>query len=393
MTHAAEAMEGAELLGGCRMLLDGVLVEGRALLVRSGRIEAVLPDRPLAGVPSRRLPPDSMLAPGLIDVQVNGGGGVQFNDDPSAEAARAIADAHRPFGVTGLLPTLITDRAELMPRAIDAAATLVAEPGSGVLGLHLEGPFISPSRPGVHRPDLIRRAEEADIALLEAAASQLSPGRLLVTLAPEEVAPSIVARLIRAGAVVSAGHSAAGLEAAEAGFAAGITGITHLYNAMPAPAGREPGLVAAALLATGVQCGLIADFLHVHPAMLRLALASPAGASMFLVSDAMAVAGTTLDGFWLNGRWISRRDGRLVDADGTLAGADTTLIDCVRNVAVGLGLGIERALRMASALPAALLGLSGVVGRIAPGLRADLVLLSESVQVLGTWRQGVFLPH
>ena len=383
-------MGGAVLLGGCRMLLDGVLVEGRALLVTSGRITAVLADQPLAGVASHRLPSGAVLAPGLIDVQVNGGGGMQFNDDPSAEAAQAIADAHRPFGVTGLLPTLITDRPELMPRAIDAAATLAAEPGSGVLGLHLEGPFISPGRPGVHRRDFIRRAGEADIALLEAAAARLSPGRLLVTVAPEEVAPTAVARLVRAGAVVSAGHSAAGIEAAQAGFDAGISGVTHLYNAMPAPAGREPGLVAAALLAAGVQCGLIADFVHVHPAMLRLALASPAGPSMFLVSDAMAVAGTTLDGFQLNGRWISRRDGRLMDDRGTLAGADTTLIDCVRNVAFGLGLGVERALRMASELPAALLGLSGMVGRIAPGLSADLVLLSGELDVLGTWRAGQY---
>ncbi len=390
MTHAAAVTDGAMLLGGCRMLLGGVLVEGRALLITSGRIAAVLPDRPLAGVPSRRLPPDAILAPGLIDVQVNGGGGVQFNDDPSAAAAQAIADAHRPFGVTGLLPTLITDRAELMPRAVEAAATLVAEAGSGVLGLHLEGPFISPNRPGVHRRDFIRRLGEADIALLAAAVARLSPGRLLVTLAPEEVAPSAVARLVRAGAVVSAGHSAAGIEAAQASFAAGISGVTHLYNAMPAPAGREPGLVAAAVLAAGVRCGLIADFVHVHPAMLRLALAAPAGPAMFLVSDAMAVAGTTLDGFRLNGRWISRRDGRLVDDQGTLAGADTTLIACVRNMAFGLGVGIERALRMASELPAALLGLSTVAGRIAPGLRADLVLLSDELAVLGTWRAGQY---
>ncbi len=383
-------MGGAVLLGGCRMLLDGGLIEGKALLVTSGRITAVLADRSLVGVASHRLPSGAVLAPGLIDVQVNGGGGVQFNDDPSAEAAQAIADAHRPFGVTGLLPTLITDRPELMPRAIDAAATLAAEPGSGVLGLHLEGPFISPGRPGVHRHDFIRRAGEADIALLEAAAARLSPGRLLVTVAPEEVAPTAVARLVRAGAVVSAGHSAAGIEAAQAGFAAGISGVTHLYNAMPAPAGREPGLVAAALLAAGVRCGLIADFVHVHPAMLRLALASPAGPSMFLVSDAMAVAGTTLDGFQLNGRWISRRDGRLMDDQGTLAGADTTLIACVRNMAFGLGLGIERALRMASELPAALLGLSEVAGRIAPGQRADLVLLSGELDVLGTWRAGQY---
>lgn len=393
MTDAAEATDGAVLLGGARMLLDGALVEGRALLVTAGRITAVLPDRSLAGVPTRRLPSDAVLAPGLIDVQVNGGGGVQFNDDPSAEAARAIADAHRPFGVTGLLPTLITDRAELMPRAIEAAATLAAEPGSGVLGLHLEGPFISPSRPGAHPRDFVRRPDEADIALLEAAVARLAPGRLLVTLAPEEVGSPVVSRLVRAGVVVSAGHSAAGLEAAEAGFAAGISGATHLYNAMPAPAGREPGLVAAALLAERVHCGVIADFVHVHPAMLRLALAAPAGPAMFLVSDATAVAGTTLGGFWLNGRWIGRRDGRLMDAGGTLAGADTTLIACVRNVAFGLGLGVERALQMASAIPATLLGLSGAVGRIAPGLRADLVLLSDGLQVLGTWRHGAFLPH
>ena len=377
------------LLGGCRVLIDGALVEGVSVLIEAGRIAAVLADGSApAGVSTHRLPQGAVLAPGLIDLQVNGGGGVQFNDDPTAEAARAIADAHRRFGVTGLLPTLITDAPALMERAIAAAVAVAGEPGSGVLGLHLEGPFISPARPGVHRGAFIRAPEEADLLILEAAANRLAPARLLVTLAPEVVDLSAVARLAAAGVIVSAGHSAADFETAAAGFAAGISAVTHLYNAMPGPAGRAPGLVAAALLAERVHCGLIADFVHVHPAMLRLALAAPAGANMFLVSDAMAVAGTSLDGFWLNGRWIRRVEGRLVDADGTLAGADTTLIACVRRGAFELGLGVERALAMASSVPAAVLGLAGEVGRIAPGLRADLVLLFRGAGGAGdlAWR-------
>ncbi len=379
------------LLAGCRVLIDGRIVAGHAVLLDGSRIAAVLPVEASVGDATRlELPQQALLAPGFIDVQVNGGGGVQFNDDPSAAAIRAIASAHRRFGTTGLLPTLITDDPALTPRAVAAVAELQGAPAEGVLGLHLEGPFINPSRPGVHAPRYIRAPLAADLALLADAARRLRPGRLLVTLAPEMLEAAALAALVSAGVVLSAGHSVASFEQARAGFAAGVSGVTHLFNAMPGPAGRAPGLATAALLDTAVHAGLIADFVHVHPALLQLALASPAGPRLLLVTDAMAPAGTTLDRFTLNGRTIRRAAGRLETADGTLAGADTTMIACVRNAAFGLGLGLERAIAMASSVPAGWLGLQDRLGRIAAGLQADLVLLSSAANVIGTWRAGLY---
>lgn len=366
------------LYTGCRVLTPAGIRDDLGVLCAGGRILA-LPEaanRPAAD--TVRLPPEALLAPGLIDLQVNGGGGILFNDTPTPEAARAIARAHRRLGTTGILPTLITSPPELLARA---AAAFPAALGEGVLGLHVEGPFLSPARPGVHRRDWIRPPTEADLALMEDLAAR--PGmRLLVTLAPECVGIKATARLKSAGVVLSAGHTEAAFEQ----VGPEIDAVTHLFNAMPPLTARAPGVAAAALVGERVAC-VIADLVHVHPAMLRLLFAAKPADRIALVSDAMSVAGTDAPGFELDGRPIFRRNGRLETADGTLAGADLSLAEAVRNLVRALGVPVETAIACASAVPAALMGMTDR-GRIAPGCAADMVLFSPALEVLGTVLEG-----
>lgn len=376
-------------LRAARVLVEGagpldVLPEA-TVVVEDGRIAGVEPGR-VAGR-GVDLPDGAVLAPGFVDLQVNGGGGVLYNDSPTAASALAIARAHRSFGVTTVLPTLITDTPARMRAAADSIADAVAEPCGGVGGLHLEGPFLSPLRPGVHDPALIRDLRAEDRALIAGLAARLP---VLLTLAPERVADEDLRALAKAGVRLCAGHCAPTFERAMESLSLGVAGFTHWPNAMPPLAGREPGVVGAALASSQAWCGVIVDGVHVHPATLRLLLASrPAGAQgrVVLVSDSMPVAGTSLDRFVLGGRLILRRGGRLETQDGVLAGADLDLGQAVRNAVSLLGLDGAEALRMASTYPARAAGLQDR-GRVAGGLRADLVLLRPDLRVVGTWVAG-----
>ena len=326
-----------------------------------------------------------VLAPGFIDLQVNGGGGVLLNDRPDVEGIAAICAAHGRLGTTGLLPTLVTDTPAVTRATIEAGVAAARAGVPGFLGLHLEGPHLDPRRKGAHDPALIRPMAEDDLALLVEAARRLPA--LLVTVAPESATASQVAALSGAGAIVSLGHSDTGAAGAEAAFAAGARVVTHLFNAMSQLGNREPGLVGAALDAPGVAAGLIADGIHVAPASLRVALAAKRGEDgIFLVTDAMPVAGTGLDGFELNGRRIVRRDGRLTLEDGTLAGADIDFPGAIR-VLVREGVPLARALRMATVAPAKVLGRDDL-GRLATGLAADFVHLDAGLDLRGVWRAG-----
>lgn len=378
-----------QLLLGARVLTAEGLQDDLAVLIEEGAILDVLTSSTAAGLEAEvnRLPEGMILAPGFIDVQANGGGGVLFNETPTTEAALAIAAAHRRFGTTSLLPTIITDRPEIMRRGAEAARSAARIADGGVAGVHLEGPFISPRRPGVHSPALIRRMGAADAAWLAEMGATMP---LLLTIAPEEVEDDDIDLLVDAGVVLSAGHTAADAERIAQALARGLRCFTHLYNAMPPLMGREPGPVGAALLDDTAWCGLIADGVHVHPTSLRVALATRPEDRMLLVTDAMSVLGTEADHFDLYGMRILRRNGRLEREDGTLAGADLDMATAVRNGVAMLGLPLERALRMASTYPAALMRLSDR-GRIAPGLRADCVLLAEDLEVLGTWVGGGWL--
>ena len=325
------------------------------------------------------------LAPGFIDAQVNGGGGVLFNNDPSVEAIAAIGRAHRRFGTTGFLPTLISDDAEVMARAIGATRAAIAAGVPGVLGVHLEGPYIAPARKGTHDAGKFRVPDAAEVAM----ATSLDNGITLITLAPEQVPLATIRAMAARGAIVVAGHTAASYEQARAGLEAGLRGFTHLYNAMSPLQGREPGAVGAALEDRDSWCGVIVDGVHVHPGSLRVALAAKPRGKLFLVTDAMPMVGADDPAFALYGEVITAVDGVVRNAAGALAGSALDMATAVRNCVRLLGLPLDEAARMASTYPADFLGLDGRCGRIAAGLQADLVLLDESLAVRSTWIAGV----
>jgi N-acetylglucosamine-6-phosphate deacetylase len=328
------------------------------------------------------LPEGAWLAPGFIDLQVNGGGDVLFNDQPTAHGIRTIAAAHRRFGTTSLLPTLITDSLEKTRLALDAA-NAIATQEPGILGVHLEGPYLSPEKPGVHDPRQIRQPGPDDLALLTAPRN----GVLLVTLAPEMVPAGFIARLVEAGVRVSLGHSMATYRQTQAAMAEGLTGFTHLFNAMRPLASREGGPIAQALESPNAWYGLIVDGVHVDPVMLRLALRG-LGHPM-LVTDAMPPVGGSRAAFSLHGEPISVRDGRCLTDDGTLAGTALDMASAVNNCMTLLGVPLPDALRFASTHPAAFLGLADMLGKLARGYRADLVAFEpKAMTVLTTWVAG-----
>jgi N-acetylglucosamine-6-phosphate deacetylase len=325
-----------------------------------------------------------MLVPGFIDCQVNGGGGVLFNDAPSVPTLRRIAAAHRRFGTTGLLPTLISDDALVMRTAIAAVAAAIEQGVPGIIGIHLEGPFLSPQRKGIHNAAKFHSPAVADIELV----TSLVSGKTLLTLAPEQVAPEVLRVLAERGVVLAAGHTAASYATTRAALDAGVRGFTHLYNAMTPLQSREPGVVGAALEDTASWCGLIVDGHHVHPAALRVALAAKPTGKTFLVTDAMPPVGSTDASFQLNGETITCRDGLCTNAQGILAGSALDMAGAVRNAVAMLHIPLVEALRMASAYPAAFLGLEHQLGHIAAGYAADLVALDDDLNVTETWISG-----
>lgn len=367
-----------------RIVSDGSALDDHAVVVEAGRISDVCPAGLLPGGMETRVLKGT-LAPGYIDIQVNGGGGVLFNDEPSVDGIRAIGAAHRRFGTTGFLPTLITDTRERMAEAVEAVQRGLDEGIPGLLGIHLEGPFLNPARKGAHDAKYMRPIEGEDIRIM----TSLEKGRTLVTLAPEMVPPGTIARLVEAGVIVSAGHTAASSEVLTAARGEGLTCYTHLFNAMPPLAGREPGPVGAALSDPGAFCSMIVDFHHVSETSLRVALAARGAERTILITDAMSVTGTDLDHFTLQDRTIFRRGGRLVTADGTLAGSDLDMAAAVRNCVDRLGVSLSTVIAMATEVPASLLRLDNEIGRIQPDQRANFVLLDGKLKVASIWVDGV----
>ena len=366
-------------------VFDGERWHGEAaVLVRDGRIVGVGSAGEVpASWPQTRLPAGAFVAPGFIDLQVNGGGGVLLNDQPTVVGMRAIARAHRRYGTTACLPTLITDTRERLRTAIAAARSIAGQ--DGVLGLHLEGPFISPRRAGVHRPDRIAKPDTSDLAeLCELAGA----GRSLVTLAPECVPDGFVRKLASSGVRVSIGHSEASAAVAMQAVSDGATGVTHLFNAMRALSARDPGIIGVALAEDRLTAGLIVDGVHIDPVSVRAAFAAKGSNRIALVTDAMPTVGTSLDRFELVGRTIRLVNGRLSTEEGTLAGAHLDMASAVRNAVSLAHIPLDHALRAASLTPARFLGLDNERGILIPGARADLVALTQELSVIATWVDG-----
>lgn len=376
----------ATLLVNGRVLTDDGFRDDLAVLVGAdGCIAALLRagDVRRQGVDAIDLQGGTLL-PGFIDLQVNGGGGVLFNNAPTVEAVRAIARAHRTFGTTALLPTLVSDDIEVMRAAIAAVRDAIAQGAPGVLGIHLEGPYLAPARKGTHDAGKFRVPDDEEIAL----ATSLDNGPTLVTLAPERVPPDRIRALVARGAIVFAGHTAGSYDEIRAGLEAGVRGFTHLYNAMSPLQGREPGAVGAALEDRHSWCGIILDGVHAHPASLRLAIAAKPRGKVFLVTDAMPPVGSDDPSYELYGERITAVGGVCRNAAGALAGSALDMATAVRNAVRLLGLPLDEAARMASTYPAQCLGLGDSHGRIAPGCRADLVLFDADLQVAATWIGG-----
>lgn len=380
MTDAGIALTGADIFDGTRKYSD------HGLLLRDGRVAAVLPVADLPPQVRRVALDGGLLVPGFVDLQVNGGGGVMLNDSPDLATLRIMAQAHARIGATTILPTLITDTPEHTRAAIEAVSEAVAAGVPGIAGLHLEGPHLALSRKGAHDPALIRPMTERDLAMLLDAAARLP--RLKVTLAPESVTAAQIEVLADAGVLVSLGHTDASHAQCQAAVAAGARCVTHLFNAQSQMGNREPGVVGSALALGELSAGLIADTIHVHPACMSNALHAKRGPGhLFLVSDAMATAGSGIDHFFLNGRRINRDGDRLSLADGTLAGAHLELATAIRNVMIAGGLTAGEALAMATRIPADLIGATDR-GRLSPGARADLVHLDADMHLRRVWQGG-----
>ena len=372
-----------------RVLGDHGPREGLAVLVRGKRIVAIVAhDDPRLADAQKHDLHGHLLLPGFIDVQVNGGGGLLFNDDPSVDTLRGMAEAHRKFGTTGMLPTLITDTAEKMRAALQAVDDAIEQRVPGILGIHVEGPFLANARKGIHNADLCRLPDDEDVDALIAP----HKGPVMLTLAPDQVPLPIIARLAAAGVVVVAGHTGADYATTRAALDAGICGFTHLYNAMTPLASRDPGVVGAALDDPHSWCGLIVDGHHVHPAALRVAIAAKQRGKCVLVTDAMPPVGSDRPEYVLNGQTIIMRDGICQNEAGVLAGSGLDMAGAVRNTVQMLGLPLAEASRMASSYPAAWIGLDRTHGRIAAGYQADFVVMDDALAVQETWVGGVAYP-
>ena len=369
-----------------RVLRDTGFVDGLAVLIDNGHITAVVPraDTRVDAAVAHDLR-GQRLMPGFIDTQVNGGGGVLFNDAPTVDSIRAIGRAHRRFGTTGFLPTLISDDLHVIETALAAVREAIRARVPGVLGIHIEGPFLNPERKGAHDPAKLRTLDRAAVELL----STPTGGRTMLTLAPEMTDADTLRKLADAGIILSAGHTNATHAQVKQALGHGLRGFTHLFNAMSQLGNREPGVVGAALEDLGSWCGIIVDGYHVDPVTLRLALRCKPAERFMLVSDAMPNVGADIGEFMLAGKRIVVRDGKLLDEAGTLAGASLHMAGAVANAIKLLDVAPATAARMASANPAAFLKLDSELGRIEAGQRASLVLADERFNVLETWIDGV----
>lgn len=373
----------ATLLTGATIVTPDGTLDGLALRIADGRI-AEIASHPEEGTAETIDLGGGYLLPGFIDTQVNGGGGVLFNDAPDVETIARIAQAHRRHGTTGLLPTFISDDLANVERAMDAIDAAIEQGVPGVLGIHIEGPFINVERRGIHEARFMRSLDDAAMALL----TRPGRGKRLVTLAPECAPPGAIRALRQAGVIVAAGHSMADYATTRRALDEGLDGFTHLFNAMTPFGSREPGMVGAALEDRASRFGLIVDGHHVHAAAMTIAVRARGIDGVMLVTDAMPPVGGNLPGFTLMGREIHMVDGICRGPDGTLAGSALTMAEAFRNAMDWIGLSLVEASRAASGNPAAFLGLADRTGAIAPGLAADLVHLGKDRRVTRTWIGG-----
>ncbi|KZK94324.1 MULTISPECIES: N-acetylglucosamine-6-phosphate deacetylase [unclassified Pseudovibrio] len=312
-----------------------------------------------------------LITPGFFDIQINGGGGVLYNTSPSPEGLAAIAAAHRQFGTTALLPTVITDAPNVLEDAVEAMKDAYGT--HGIKGIHIEGPHISVERKGTHEASWVRPLNERSLQLVRDLRDRDIP--VLMTVAPEGVAKGDVARLVEMGAVVSIGHTDAGAAQIKPILEEGANLFTHLFNGMSQMVNREPGAVGTGINSTA-YCSLIVDGHHVADDMLRLAIrARPVKDHMIIISDAMPTVGGP-ENFNLYGHQVYLEDGKLINKAGSLAGAHVTMLESVARMITELQFPAEEVLRMSLSNPAALMGLQQSVASLQNTDLADMLLLA-----------------
>lgn len=362
------------------------VLDQHAVVIANGLIDRVCPLDALPADIEIRDVAGAIIAPGFIDLQLNGCGGVQFNDEPSAisvETLNTMQKANEKSGCTSFLPTLITSTDDLMKRAVEVMRAWLAQNSNQALGLHLEGPWLNPLKKGTHNPALIRAPDPALVDFLCQNADVITK----ITLAPEKVGSDVIRKLRAAGIIVSAGHSHATYDEARNGIAAGVSFATHLYNAMPTTTGREPGLIGALFDSPDVWCGVIADGLHVHFANIRNAKRIK-GDKLVLVTDATAPAGADIDQFIFAGKTIYYRNGLCVDENGTLSGSALTMIEAVENSVEHVGIALDETLRMATLYPARAMGVDTQLGSIEAGKVANLTVFTRDYKITRTIVNG-----
>jgi len=365
-----------------KRLFDGqAFLDDQVLTIVDGQIMAIDQD-----ISNSDVTVNGLVAPGYIDLQVNGGGGALFNDSPSVDNLKIIMSAHAKFGTTAMMPTLITDKVEVMQQAAEAIAQAIDEAVPGIIGIHFEGPHLSVEKKGTHCADYIRPISDAEWKIL----SRQDIGEIIVTLAPETVSTEDVNRMVKLGVKVCLGHTNADYQTAQQAIDAGASGFTHLFNAMSPLQGREPGVVGAALLNNHTSCGLIVDGFHVDYASCKLAIQAKPQGKVFLVTDAMPPVGTNQTQFALYDRTVYVDNGKLTSTTGELAGSSLDMASAVKNTHQKLGIELSESMRMASLYPAQYLyqNQSVIRGELTPGKQADMVVLNDDLSVKETWISG-----
>ncbi|MGD1906462.1 MAG: N-acetylglucosamine-6-phosphate deacetylase [Leptolyngbyaceae cyanobacterium] len=369
----------------CHLYTGDQVLHDHAVQVAGDRIVAILPQADL--------PPDApqfdlqghILAPGFIDLQLNGCGGVMFNDAITADTLDQMHRTNLRSGTTSFLPTLITAPDEDMLAAIALVQDYRQYNPHSVLGLHLEGPYLNPKRKGIHNGADVRSPDATMVQALVAAGGETVK---LLTLAPEQVNPDDIQQLVSAGIRVSAGHTNASFQQAVAGFEAGISMATHLFNAMSPWQSRSPGMVGAVFEQQEVYAGIIADGHHVHFTSIQLAKKLK-GDKLFLVTDATPPAGVNnIAAFQIGGQEVFYKNGQCVSAEGTLGGSALTMIEAISHCVHEVGIELAEALRMAGLYPAQAIGVDHEFGRLAPGHIANAVVLDEQLSVVGILDRG-----
>ncbi|MFT7505750.1 MAG: N-acetylglucosamine-6-phosphate deacetylase [Gammaproteobacteria bacterium] len=378
-----------------KQLFDGyALHNNMQMSVENGHISSIIPAANSSIKPNVHL--NGLVCAGFIDTQVNGGGGVLFNYEQTIESLYKILQGHVQFGTTAMLPTLITDSSEKMQKAAHVISNAIVESMPGIVGIHYEGPHLSIAKKGIHSGKQVRPVSDTDLATF----TRKDIGKVMVTVAPENVPPDVIRDLVAQGVVVSLGHSGADIDITIAAIDAGARGFTHLFNAMSGLSARDPGLIAAALSDPRVSCGIIADLHHVHPQNCALAYQCIGPERLMLVTDAMAHVGSQMQTLpWLNST-ITKVGNKLTLDDGSLAGSCLDMTSALRNMFTLLTRRGHKdlpanvradvfgdVLNMASRAPANLLNLDGH-GQLQVGNRADFVLLDEGIYTKACWIGG-----